>query len=221
MIQTSLISPELDLFDLTMPADESVSESLEGWARKARAVKTKSRYHARRAASEKLLAEILPAEIDDGDAWHVMSSGDIDSLSFAAHIIQNHVMDYVAFSTWCMSLPDVEAINAWLVDGQIQRLDAYVGEIFPGSYPREYSGLCSAVKPCGGRVAVFRNHSKVFLLRSGLRAWVIESSANINTNPRTENTVITADMGLFEHHKRYFDSIKSFNRDFSAWSAAE
>lgn len=88
--------------------------------------------------------------------------------------------------------------------------------------PTPKSTPCYA-KPCdlgGGRVAIFRNHSKVFLCRAGARAWVIESSANINTNPRTENTVITSDLGLYEHHKAYFDSIKSFARDFDEWQPA-
>lgn len=175
----------------------------------------------RRAASESSLAEILPADLADGEAWHVMSSGDVDSLSFVAHILKTQRLDYVAFSTWCMAVADVDQLNAWIDEGRIGRLDAYVGEIFPGSYPREHGALCSTVRAAGGRVAVFRNHSKVFLLRSGDRAWVIESSANINTNPRTENTCITADFDLYLHHKRFFDSVRSFARDFDDWRPAE
>jgi len=51
-------------------------------------------------------------------------------------------------------------------------------------------------------------------------AWVIESSANINTNPRSENTVVSADMGLFQHHKAWFDAIHSFERNFDDWRPA-
>lgn len=39
-------------------------------------------------------------------------------------------------------------------------------------------------------------------------AFVIESSANINTNPRTEQGVITISRDLFEFYKQYFDGIK-------------
>lgn len=212
---------ELDLFDFSLPTDKALAEQLEGWNRQARAHCTRSKRHARRSASEANLAEILPPEIEEGDAWHVLSSGDVDSLSFVAHIVKNHVLDYVAFSTWCMAINDVEQLNAWIDEGRIKRLDAYVGEIFPGSYSREHGALCSTARATGGRVCVFRNHSKVFLLRSGVRAWVVESSANINTNPRTENTCITADSGLFDHHKRYFDSIRSFDREFDKWKPFE
>lgn len=209
-----------NLFDFDLECLPDVERDLEEAAAQTRALKTRSRIHARRASSETVLSGILPDEIADGDSWHVISSGDIDSLSFLAHIIRATALDYVAFSTWCMAVDDVEKIATWLKNKRIGRLDAYVGEIFPGSYAKEHAMLSEIVRPCGGRVAVFRNHSKIFMCRAGSRAWVIQSSANINTNPRTENTVITSDYELFLHHKSYFDGIKSFTRDFDEWTPA-
>lgn len=188
--------------------------------RSAAAARTRSRRMARRASSEAKLAEILPPTIDDGDAWHVLSAGDVDALSYLAHLLKAQPMEYVALSTWCMAMADVEQLRAWLEEGRIGRLDAYVGEIFPGQYSGEHEALCAAVRAYGGRVCVYRNHSKLFLCRAGSRAWVIESSANINTNPRAENTVITADADLFEHHKRHLDGVRSFERNFDGWSPA-
>ena len=49
---------------------------------------------------------------------------------------------------------------------------------------------------------------------------VIESSANVNTNPRIENTVVTVDSELAYWYKEFFDGIKSFERNFddvTAW----
>ena len=40
----------------------------------------------------------------------------------------------------------------------------------------------------------------------------IQTSANINTNPRTEQGSITVDKGLFEFYKDYFDGIRSFEK---------
>jgi hypothetical protein len=188
---------------------------------KATAYATRSKRQNRRAKSEETLNEILPPVIKDGEAWHILSSGDIDSLSYLAHLLSSIPMDHVILSTWCMAMEDVNQLAAWLDEGRIGRLDAYVGEIFPSQYTDEHEQLVALLQQHGkGRVAVFRNHSKVYLCRSGDQAWVIESSANINTNPRTENTVITADIGLYLHHKAYFDGIKSFNRDFDQWTPA-
>ena len=213
-----------DLFAIEADFDPAAFELAEKRhaheKRLAVAHRTRSRRLARRAASEATLASILPAEIEDGDAWHILSQGDIDALSYLEHLLKHTAMDYVALSTWCMAMPDVEALQGWLQNGRIGRLDAYVGEIFPGQYAAEYQALCEAVRPAHERVAVYRNHSKLFLCRAGTRAWVVESSANINTNPRAENTCITADKSLFDHHKAYLDGIRSFERNFDDWKPA-
>lgn len=208
---------ELAQVDFSLPGTAHLRQEAAGFSFAARAHMTRSRRACRYAVSEQRLQEILPAEIADGESWHVLSSGDVDSLSFVAHVVRSVRLDYLALSTWCMALPDVLQLREWLADQTIARIDAYVGEIFPGTYATEYAELCRVVSPAGGRVAVFRNHSKVFLMRSGTRAWVVESSANINTNPRTENHCITSDMSLFLHHKAYFDSIHAFNRQFDNW----
>ena len=217
-MSNTLISLNLSL-DLSLPNDEDLAEELEGWARKARSVKTQSRIYARRASSEQTLSEILPEDIADGESWHVLSSGDVDALSFASYIVKRHHVEYMAFSTWCMAMPDVEVMGEWLDSGQVNRIDAYVGEIFPGTYGREFKELCKTVAPQGGRVSVFRNHSKVFLIKCADKSFVIQGSANINTNPRCENNVMTCSDELYQHHKRYFDEIRAFNKsDFPDWT---
>lgn len=201
----------LELFDADTVAEIQARQ-------KATAVRTRSRIEARRAKSEAILDEILPPDIADGEAWHVLSSGDVDSLSFLAHLLKTQRLDYVMFSTWCMANEDVKRLADWLGTGKIRQLDAYVGEIFPNQYAEAHQALCETVKKHGGRVCVFRNHSKIYCCRAGNRHWVIESSANINTNPRTENTIITADAGLYDHHLSYFNGCRSFNRDFDEWN---
>lgn len=41
---------------------------------------------------------------------------------------------------------------------------------------------------------------------------LIESSANVNTNPRSENTVLTVDDELVDAYVNLFKEIKPFNR---------
>ncbi len=42
---------------------------------------------------------------------------------------------------------------------------------------------------------------------------LIESSANVNTNPRSENTVLTVDSGLVDSYVKLFSEISPFNRN--------
>lgn len=214
-----------DLLDINDNLDFNFEDMPESYyhqqaevKQQTRATKTRSRIHARRAKAEATLDEILPQQIQPGDSWHVMSSGDIDSLSYLNHIVKNNVLEYCLFSTWCMAMPDILQFKQWLETGRIKHLDAYVGEIFPGQYADEYAVLVEITRQHGGRTAVFKNHSKVFVCKAPGLAITIESSANINTNPRTENTVITHDAGLTQHHKEYFDGIKGFNKEFLGWT---
>lgn len=184
----------------------------------ARARKTRSRTEIRRAKSEAHLFEILPAPLDTAAAYHVISGGDVDSLSFLARVVKEAPLDYALMSTWCMALPDVEQLAAWLESGRIGRMDAYAGEIFPNQYPDVHRRLCDVMRAHGGRVAIFRNHAKVYAGTGEAFDFAITSSANVNTNPRTENTVLTFGDDIFDFYKGFFDGINSFTRDFDDWT---
>ena len=188
---------------------------------RTRGTKTHDRQLYRRFTSERQMQETLDWEFEPGAAYHVISGGDIDSLSFLAHILRQQAVNYLAYSTWCMALQDIEELDRYMRIGRIKRLDSYVGEIFKGSYGNEYRQLVDLHIRYGGRVAIFRNHSKVFCGFGDKFDFVIESSANVNTNPRTENTVITIDSGLARFYKDFYDGIVSFDRGFDGWEPCE
>ena len=188
---------------------------------RTRGTKTHDRQFYRRFTSERQMEETLEWEFEPGAAYHVISGGDIDSLTFLKHILRQQPLEYLALSTWCMALQDIEEIDRYMRLGRIKRLDSYVGEIFKGSYGNEYRQLCDLHKRRGGRVAMFRNHAKIFCGFGERFDFAIESSANINTNPRTENTVITIDSGLATFYKEFLDDIVSFERNFDDWKPYE
>lgn len=206
-----------EAFDLFGAVDAPTPEEHRKQVLQSRATKHKSRIEARRAKSEAHLAEIMPAPLDLEASYHVISGGDVDSLSFLARVLAEAPIDFVILSTWCMALPDVEQLERWLQAGRIGRLDAYGGEIFPNQYPAVHARLGSVVRAYGGRLAIFRNHAKVYAGTGPAFSFAIESSANVNTNPRTENTVVSFGRPLFDFFKTFYDGITSFNRDFDDW----
>ena len=166
----------------------------------------------RRAFSETQLLDICDLPFQEGDSYHFITGGDVDGLSYLKIVLRQQDLDYCLFSTWCMASEDVHQIKDWLESGKIKKMDAYMGEIFPGTYRLEYALLKPTIEAHGGRVAVFRNHSKIFAGYGDKLYFGIETSANINTNPRTENGCITIDKKLFEFYKEYFDGIVSFDK---------
>jgi hypothetical protein len=180
--------------------------------RKTEILKRETRTIYRRAFSETQLLDVIGLEpLKDGYSYHFITAGDVDSLSYLKIILRHQNLDYCLFSTWCMAADDILQFDEWLQEGKIKRLDAYVGEIFPGSYRMEYQALKEVFERhhCG-RVAVFRNHAKIYAGYGKMFAFGIESSANINTNPRTENGCITVGKDIYEFYKSYFDDIISF-----------
>lgn len=179
--------------------------------------KTKNIY--RKAFSETQLLEILPYELEEGFSYHVISGGDVDSLSYLKHIIRLQNLDYCLFSTWCMESDDILQFEEWLDSGKIKRLDCYVGEIFPSTYSTHFTHLKNIIetKGNGGRVCVFRNHSKIYAGIGDKFAFGVQTSANINTNPRTENGCITIGRDHYLFYKEFFDkivSIKPWGKDW-------
>ena len=166
---------------------------------------------SRKATSEAALSEALDWHFKDGDCYHCFSFGDVDSLTFFKHVLRQQRVHYLALSTWCMAGEDVDDMRAWHRRGMLGRVDFYVGEIFPGSYPEVYDAVLDFLPECGGRLCVFRNHSKIMMVIGERFDCMIESSANVNTNPRSENTVITVDRQLVADYIELFNGIKSFD----------
>ena len=170
-------------------------------------------YEYRRAFSEQQLIEAMGGfkTLEENHCYNFITAGDVDSLSFLQLILHHQKLDYCLFSTWCMCAEDILKFDQWLTDGAIRKLDAYIGEIFPSSYAIEWKMLNEMFKKhdCG-RIAVFRNHSKIYAGYGEKFYFGIQTSANINTNPRTENGSITINEQIFRFYKEYFDGIKSF-----------
>lgn len=168
---------------------------------------------ARKLSSERALEEQMPWHFQPGDCFHVFSFGDVDSFTFLKMVARQQHIKYLALSTWCMAGEDVRELENWYMRGIIDRVDFFMGEIFRGSYPEVYAATQAFVKGEKGRLVIFRNHSKVMAIKGDRFDVLIESSANVNTNPRSENTVLTVDTSLVNEYIKLFGEIIPFNRD--------
>ena len=164
----------------------------------------------------KLLEAMQYVKLQDGVSYNFITAGDVDSLSYLKVVLNQHDLDYVLLSTWCMAAEDILQLQRWWEAGRIKKFDMYLGEIFPGSYKIEWQMVKKFYQehPDVGRAAVFKNHSKIYAGCNEADKFYfgIQTSANINTNPRTEQGSIIIDRGLYEFYKEYFDGINSFEK---------
>lgn len=178
-------------------------------------VELSQKYEYRRAFSEvKMLEAMKYVRLENGVTYNFITAGDVDSLTYLKVVLNQHTLDYVLLSTWCMGAEDLLQVQQWYQEKKIKRVDMFLGEIFPSSYKIEWKMVQDFYKenPEAGRAVIFRNHSKIYAGCNESEGFYfgIQTSANINTNPRTEQGSITVDFGIFEFYREYFEGIRSF-----------
>lgn len=176
---------------------------------RARAQKTRDRQIMRRAASEHNLRDVLDWHLEKGSAYHVISGGDIDFLSYVRMIAEVQPIDYLIISTWVMAMADAEEMADWLSKGYVKRIDLYAGERSIDHYAQIWDYMERVIPAHGGRMVTCKNHSKVAVMYGRDYDAVIESSANVNTNPRIEQSTVTVSSELCDFYKEFYDGLKS------------
>lgn len=213
-MKTDLLEFDDDMFGEFLNADEIKPPAESDKPKEPPKVEVKKRKLNKlllnRVASEKALDDKLDWHFENGDEYHCISQGDVDSLSYLRFIVKQQKLKYCMISTWVMAEADIAELDDWLTRGFIEKLDVWVGEIFYKSVA--YQQLEEVLRKHGGRIYVFRNHSKVMVGYGERFDFVIESSANVNTNPRTEQTTIIVDSELADFYKEYYTNITPFNK---------
>lgn len=146
-------------------------------------------------------------------SYHVISHGDVDALSYLILLSRQTPIETLLISTWCMAMPDVEWLVGQIDGGRIGHIDFILGEIFPSQYPDEYTAV-SALEAAGqATLKIARNHAKVMAGSSPDDDihFAIESSSNVNTNPRIEQTAIHMSRELCDHYRDFYAGIKSID----------
>lgn len=200
----------------TVP-EEPKDEQAEEHARTVQVFKTWDTQKKMRVMSEANLDDALDWHMEEGCAYHVISYGDVDSLTFLKHIVKQQRIRYAMLATWCMAKADAEEMRSWVRRGDVGRFDFYVGEIFKSGYRGCLEVLDDICKQTGGRTARIRNHSKLMCFFGERFSGTIESSANVDTNPRIEQTCITINRDLAGFYKEFFDQMIDYDGRYKDW----
>lgn len=162
-----------------------------------------------RVAREKNLREVFP-KVQAGYSYHVISKGDVDALSYLTMLIENHgPFDDFYGSTWTMSRQDCELLDKYLESGLIKKISFFTGEYFAKRETSVYATLLKVIEKHQGRMRMFKNHCKLLLVENQANQFwaVAEGSANFTTNPRAEQTTITASRELYDFYKGWFEEL--------------
>lgn len=166
------------------------------------ALHTGAKHFWKKAKSPDALAEAIKEwPFQDGDCYHCMTIGMVDSWTWLQFMMELQTAKYIAVSTYAIFEGAVSAIfQAW-ERGRFQRIDFYLGDHVRDSHPETYRRIKELLPCCGGRLAVFPNHKKVIAIEGDRFDVMIESSANMNEKliPHFEQTCITVSRDLVRH----------------------
>ncbi|HUT34624.1 MAG TPA: hypothetical protein VNE39_14140 [Planctomycetota bacterium] len=157
------------------------------------------------------LRAAVPEPPAPGEAVHVISCADFDFWTWVPEMIASlGTADHLYCSTWTLSRQNVaelvEVMDTGKITGQVSYL---TGTYFKRRETATYSLLLEALLARGHRFRAFENHCKILLLANAQKgAWLtVEGSANLNSNPRLEQYVITNHRGLHDWHRAWMDAI--------------
>lgn len=173
------------------------------------------KYAYRRAFSDMELLESLRAPdfcFRKGWCYCFMSRGDVDLSSYLKLVLKHTTCSHLIVSTWHAEEQDFIMMKKWMEQGRIGRLDVYLGRLYCyGSGRRfnirRYREIMADMPEC--TIKVFRNHSKVIAGTGPDFSFVIQGSANMNTNVNAENVCIIVDDAAFAFYRDFFKDVKS------------
>lgn len=178
-----------------------------------RALLRKHTIDARCASSDAAMATCLHSTIPDGHSLHVLSTGDVDALSYIKGLLALHqYADELHISTWRINTTDLQHLDDLLNQGRIGDFHLLIDPRFERIAPDQYSRALELIgRYPGSTMRLAPNHSKVTLFCNREQdVWIaIESSANVNTNKRMEQTSLHRSRQLWTFYADMFASFKN------------
>lgn len=140
-------------------------------------------------------------------------SGGFSSLSVILSIARREKIEKLYCSTFRIGKNHFTKLYKAYSVGQVGEAEFYTSDTQSKTDKGKYSYLDYIVKVCehtGWIVKPVKNHSKVILLKTNRNHYVIETSSNLNENPKIEQFSISNDESLFNFYKdNLFELLKN------------
>jgi len=188
--------------DAPPPADTLETEYMPA----ARALTISPRRRFERIQQRQALGEVVTGPPAAGESVHVVSEAKFDFWTWVPAMLDwfGNTPDLYC-STWTLSRPNAVELFELCDTARIGRVHFLTGLYFKRRETAVYTFLLKGIRARGGRYRAFRNHAKVLLLANG-DAWLtVEGSANLTSNPRLEQYVVTNDRSLYEFHRAWME----------------
>jgi len=189
-----------------LPPDQALEE--RGLPEGRALLRKSAKREFKKAGRLKNVAEIVAAIPPPGSSLHVIGNGAYDFFDWIPHL--QALMGEPArgwFSTWTMNRGNVLDLLGLYDAGRLTSLTMLTGLYFKRRESSVYATLLEGIQERGQRYLAFLNHTKLILLQAGEAYITVEGSANLTSNPRLEQYVISNDQSLLEFHTEWIEAL--------------
>ena len=163
---------------------------------------------------ENAIIEDLTPKLPEDESFVYITSGGFSSIAFIVWIAGQTRIKSLFASTLRVGVRQAQMLDGLRNDGRLDKVDLLVGGAMKDNceHNRGYGYLEQITyifQTNGWTVSMYNNHSKVMLFDTDAGKFVIESSSNLNENPKVEQFRLEKSAELFDFYNSFFSTLKN------------
>jgi len=154
------------------------------------------------------LETIVPDPPKPGESIHIITNGKADFWTWIPHMVKwCGTVKELYCSTWTLNRTCCVELFELMDAGIIEKATFLTGLYFKRRETAVYATLLQGLQARNQRYVAFENHTKITLLRAKHthHHLVAEGSANLTSNPRLEQVVLSDDPALYAFHRGWME----------------
>lgn len=155
--------------------------------------------------SIKDLSDICPHLPTDDECFKFISKGGFSSASFVALVSEHAIINNLYCSTFHVGKKEMLLLNSLYDRGKLKNVNLVMfSKVFEKESSKyKYGDIVKKIcEKNGWKLKILRNHSKLFLFDTDNGKYVLETSSNLNENPKIEQFSFEKSAECFEFYKK-------------------
>lgn len=179
-------------------------------AEKQDIIKQKRKRYKFNVMREKMeLKNIIKELPKEDEVYKIISGGGFSSIAFIKLMSDETVINQLYASTLRIGKKHLQILDSIHKKGQLYKANFIVGTLMKNDsdYVKKfgyYDDLESVCEKNGWVVQAKNNHSKIILFDTDLGKYVLETSSNLNENPKVEQFSFEKSEELFDFYEKIF-----------------
>lgn len=141
--------------------------------------------------------------------------GSFSSIEFISLVAMKETIIELTASTLRVGGKQAETLVALNDAGKLLKASFYIGSIMKEDIKqkiKKYDYYTNFLQVCGNNnwdLVVINNHSKTILMQTEYNYYVLETSSNLNENPKIEQYSFENNKELYDFYYKFFDILKT------------